>query len=84
MFTLQTFWLDTKTSEDDEVVSWSLSSPADLQGLVIPTAKSRRSVSGRCAGNTEAATAAPTTARLISMLREMRSLTRRWMYAVVV
>jgi phage-related protein len=24
MFTLQTFWLDTKTSEDDEVVSWSL------------------------------------------------------------
>jgi phage-related protein len=34
MFTLQTFWLDTKTSEDDEVVSWSLSSPADLQGLL--------------------------------------------------
>lgn len=22
MFTLQTFWLDTKTSEDDEVVTW--------------------------------------------------------------
>lgn len=37
MFTLQTFWMDTKTSEDDEVVTWSLSSPADLQGLVIPT-----------------------------------------------
>lgn len=37
MFTLQTFWLDTKTSEDDEVVTWSLSSPADLQNLVIPT-----------------------------------------------
>lgn len=37
MFTLQTFWLDTKTAEDDEVVSWSLSSPADLQSLVIPT-----------------------------------------------
>jgi lambda family phage minor tail protein L len=37
MFSLQTFWLDTKTSEDDETVSWSLSSPADLQGLVIPT-----------------------------------------------
>ena len=37
MFTLQTFWLDTKTSEDDEVVTWGLSSPADLQGLVIPT-----------------------------------------------
>lgn len=37
MFTLQTFWLDTKTSEDDEVVTWVLSSPADLQGLVIPT-----------------------------------------------
>jgi lambda family phage minor tail protein L len=37
MFTLQTFWLDTKTSEDDEVVTWALSSPADLQGLVIPT-----------------------------------------------
>lgn len=36
-FSLQTFWLDTKTSEDDEVVSWSLSSPADLQNLVIPT-----------------------------------------------
>lgn len=37
MFTLQTFWLDTKTSEDDEVVTWALSSPADLQNLVIPT-----------------------------------------------
>lgn len=37
MFTLQTFWLDTKTSEDDEVVTWALSSPADLQGQVIPT-----------------------------------------------
>lgn len=37
MFTLQTFWLDAKTSEDDEVVTWALSSPADLQGLVIPT-----------------------------------------------
>ena len=37
MFTLQTFWLDTKTSEDDEVVTWALSSPADLQSLVIPT-----------------------------------------------
>ena len=37
MFTLQTFWLDTKTCEDDEVVTWGLSSPADLQGLVIPT-----------------------------------------------
>lgn len=37
MFSLQTFWLDTKTSEDDEVVTWSMSSPADLQGLVIPT-----------------------------------------------
>ncbi|VFS55944.1 phage minor tail protein L [Kluyvera cryocrescens] len=37
MFTLQTFWLDTKTSEDDEVVTWSLSSPADLQNLVIPS-----------------------------------------------
>ncbi|MDY0972563.1 phage minor tail protein L [Siccibacter turicensis] len=37
MFTLQTFWLDTKTTEDDEAVTWSLSSPADLQGLVIPT-----------------------------------------------
>ncbi|EJT4817546.1 phage minor tail protein L [Citrobacter freundii] len=37
MFTIQTFWLDTKTSEDDEVVTWALSSPADLQGLVIPT-----------------------------------------------
>ncbi|MDU4998919.1 MAG: phage minor tail protein L [Enterobacteriaceae bacterium] len=36
-FSLQTFWLDTKSSEDDEVVTWSLSSPADLQGLVIPT-----------------------------------------------
>ena len=36
-YTLQTFWMDTKSSEDDEVVTWSLSSPADLQGLVIPT-----------------------------------------------
>lgn len=37
MFSLQTFWIDSKTSEDDEVIAWALSSPADLQGLVIPT-----------------------------------------------
>ena len=37
MLSLQTFWLDTKISEDDEVVTWALSSPADLQNLVIPT-----------------------------------------------
>jgi len=37
MFSLQTFWLDTKTTEHDETVAWSMSSPADLQGLVIPT-----------------------------------------------
>lgn len=37
MFELQTFWLDAKTDDDDETVSWVLSSPADLQGLVIPT-----------------------------------------------
>jgi len=37
MFSLQTFWLDTKTAEHDETVAWSMSSPADLQGLVIPT-----------------------------------------------
>lgn len=37
MYTLQTFWLDMKTSEDDEVVSWTLTSPADLQNMVIPT-----------------------------------------------
>lgn len=36
-FSLQSFWLDSKSSEDDETVSWTLSSPADLQGLVIPT-----------------------------------------------
>lgn len=36
-FSLQTFWLDAKTVEDDEVISWNLSSPADLQDLVIPT-----------------------------------------------
>jgi len=37
VFSLQTFWLDTKTAEHDETVAWAMSSPADLQGLVIPT-----------------------------------------------
>jgi lambda family phage minor tail protein L len=37
MLSLQTFWLDMKSSEDDEVVTWALSSPADLQGQVIPS-----------------------------------------------
>ncbi|MCR4457569.1 phage minor tail protein L [Pseudescherichia sp. L3] len=37
MFSLQTFWLDTKTAEHDETVAWAMSSPADLQGQVIPT-----------------------------------------------
>lgn len=36
-YALQTFWLDSKGSEDDEQVTWTLSSPADLQNLVIPT-----------------------------------------------
>jgi len=70
MFSLQTFWLDTKTSEDDEVVSWSLSSPADLQNLVIPTRQITSN--GHCADNIAAVTAAPTTARHISMRRVMR------------
>ncbi|AHG23419.1 minor tail protein l [Edwardsiella phage eiAU-183] len=33
----QTFWVDTKSAEDDESITWTLSSPADLQGLKIPT-----------------------------------------------
>ncbi|BBQ83454.1 phage minor tail protein L [Klebsiella sp. WP3-W18-ESBL-02] len=37
MFTAQTFWLDTKSAEDDETVTWTLSSPADLQNMLIPT-----------------------------------------------
>lgn len=37
MFTKQTFWLDAKGAEDDEQVTWTMGSPADLQGLVIPT-----------------------------------------------
>lgn len=36
-YSYQTFWLDTKSSEDDESVTWTLSSPADLQGQMIPT-----------------------------------------------
>ncbi len=36
-YKLQTFWLDTKTAEHDETVAWAMSSPADLQGQVIPT-----------------------------------------------
>lgn len=36
-YSYQVFWLDAKSSEDDETVSWSLSSPADFQGQMIPT-----------------------------------------------
>ncbi|WP_151994640.1 phage minor tail protein L [Buttiauxella massiliensis] len=31
------WYIDSKTSEDDEVVEFKLSSPMDLQGLLIPT-----------------------------------------------
>lgn len=33
----QVWYIDSKTSEDDEVVEFRLSSPMDLQGLLIPT-----------------------------------------------
>ncbi|MGV7962041.1 phage minor tail protein L [Photorhabdus tasmaniensis] len=33
----QVFYIDRKESEDDEVVKFELASPADLQGLKIPT-----------------------------------------------
>lgn len=33
----QTWYIDSKTSEDNEVVEFKLSSPMDLQGLLIPT-----------------------------------------------
>lgn len=36
-YSYQQFWLDTKNSEDDESVAWTLSSPADFQGQVLPT-----------------------------------------------
>lgn len=36
-YSYQQFWLDTKNSEDDESVAWTLSSPADFQGQMLPT-----------------------------------------------
>ena len=36
-YSYQQFWLDTKNTEDDESVKWSLSSPADFQGQMLPT-----------------------------------------------
>lgn len=33
----QVFFIDSKTTEDNEVVEFKLSSPMDLQGLIIPT-----------------------------------------------
>lgn len=36
-YSYQQFWLDTKNSEDDESVTWTLSSPADFQGQLLPT-----------------------------------------------
>lgn len=36
-YSYQIFWLDTKNSEDDESVQWTLSSPADFHGQMLPT-----------------------------------------------
>lgn len=36
-FSYQQFWLDTKEAETDESVQWTLSSPADFQGQMLPT-----------------------------------------------
>lgn len=33
---VQTFWIDTKTYEDSEIVTFELSSPGDLQGIMLP------------------------------------------------
>lgn len=34
---LEVWYIDSKTAEDDESVTFKLSSPADLQGIMIPT-----------------------------------------------
>jgi len=36
-YSYQQFWIDHKAGEDDETIQWGLSSPADLQGQMIPT-----------------------------------------------
>lgn len=36
-YSYQVFWIDRKNTEDDEAVQWSLSSPADFQGQMLPT-----------------------------------------------
>jgi hypothetical protein len=83
MFTLQTFWLDTKTSEDDEVVSWSLSSPADLQGLVIPTRQITSLCEWALRGQYRSGDGCTYNGTAYFDAKGNRSLTRRWMYAVV-
>jgi lambda family phage minor tail protein L len=83
MFTLQTFWLDTKTSEDDEVVSWSLSSPADLQGLVIPTRQITSLCEWALRGQYRSGDGCTYNGTAYFDAKGIRSLTRRWMYAVV-
>lgn len=35
-YSYEVFWLDQKTSEDDESITWAMSSPADLQGKMLP------------------------------------------------
>lgn len=40
----QLFYIDSKTSEDNEIIEFKLASPMDLQGLVIPT----RQILGLC------------------------------------
>nr|WP_261372091.1 phage minor tail protein L [Yersinia bercovieri] len=34
---LEVWYIDSKTSEDDEQIQFALSSPADLQGIMLPT-----------------------------------------------
>lgn len=36
-FSYQVFWLDQKTVEHDEFITWVMNSPADLQGQRLPT-----------------------------------------------
>ncbi len=83
MFTIQTFWLDTKTSEDDEVVTGHSAARPICKIWSFLHGKSPLSANGRCAVSTVAAMDAPITALRISTRKGIRYQILPLMYVAV-
>lgn len=77
---LEVWYIDSKANEDNESVTFNLSSPADLQGIMIPT-RQIHSLCTWCARGQYRGASCVTPDRVISTLTAIRSMIRQRMSA---